>query len=508
MHSGMIFGIDAVPVTVEVDVTTGLPGFGLVGLPDSAIKEARERVFSALKNSGFTIPSRRITINLAPADLRKEGTAFDLPIALGILVASEQIEPLPNEPILILGELSLNGSLRPVRGLLSMLLMARQQGWKKVLLPAGNIREASLVPGCDAFPIGSLLEAIQALRANDFKPNIEEQNFPSEGEEETLDFSEIKGQAQAKRALEVAAAGGHNFLMTGSPGCGKTLMARRLPSILPPLSDAEGLDTTRIYSVSGLLKPGHGLMRRRPFRSPHHSISHQALVGGGRIPRPGEVSLAHLGVLFLDELPEFHRSTLESLRQPLEEGKVTIARTTHTLTFPSQCMFGAAMNPCPCGYAGDPSGRCVCNAETIRRYRRRISGPLLDRIDLHLEVPSLSVDEILAERQEEASSYFRERVARARARQYDRFRMHPGIYCNAQMTSREARLFCPLPPTARSLLRKALETLGLSARAYDRILKVARTVADLEGVDSLSEGHIAEAIHYRGFDRKVLGVKA
>jgi magnesium chelatase family protein len=503
LYSGALQGIEAVPVTVEVDIAFGLPGFNLVGLPDSAIKEARERVFSALKNAGFTVPSRRVTINLAPADLRKEGSALDLPMALGILAASEQIPATLLEGVMVLGELALDGGLRPARGILSMVLAARKQGLHSVLLPAANAREAALVPGIRLLPADTLARALEALRTG---VGVE---IPAGGESVASsadldpDFREIKGHAQAKRALEVAAAGGHNFLMAGSPGCGKTLMARRLPSILPPLSDEEGLEATRIYSVAGLLRPGHGIMRQRPFRSPHHSISDQALVGGGKIPRPGEVSLAHLGVLFLDELPEFRKSTLETLRQPLEDGSVTIARTAHTVTYPSRCMLGAAMNPCPCGLLIDPLGRCTCRAELVARYRSRISGPLLDRIDLHLEVPSLNVDEVVADKWEESSDSIRKRVLVARAIQHERFKDFPGVHCNAHMATREVRDFCKLSPSCVTLLRNAVESLGLSARAFDRILKVARTVADLDGVESMSEKHIAEAIHYRSFDRKL-----
>lgn len=345
LRSGALQGIDAAPVTVEVDIAFGLPGFSLVGLPDSAVKEARERVFSSLKNSGYEVPSRRVTINLAPADLRKEGSALDLPMALGMLAASEQIDPALLDGVMAMGELSLDGGLRPARGILSMALAARRQGLHSVLLPAANAREAALVPGIRLLPAASLKGALEALRTGRGDPIPEETEVDLSGADPDLDYSEIKGHAQAKRALEVAAAGGHNFLMAGSPGCGKTLMARRLPSILPPLSEEEGLEATRIYSVAGLLRPGHGILRRRPFRAPHHSISDQALVGGGKIPRPGEVSLAHLGVLFLDELPEFRKSTLETLRQPLEDGQVTIARTAHTVTYPSRCLLGAAMNP-------------------------------------------------------------------------------------------------------------------------------------------------------------------
>ena len=502
LYSGALQGIEAVPVTVEVDITFGLPGFSLVGLPDSAVKEARERVFSALKNAGYLVPSRRITINLAPADLRKEGSALDLPMALGILAASEQIEFALLDGTMVVGELSLDGGLRPARGTLSMVLAARKQGLHSVLLPAANAREAALVPGIRLLPADTLAQALAALRTG---VGLE---IPEGGEsmqpvsELELDYGEIKGQAQAKRALEVAAAGGHNFLMAGSPGCGKTLMARRLPSILPPLSDEEGLEATRIYSVAGLLRPGHGILRQRPFRSPHHSISDQALVGGGKIPRPGEVSLAHLGVLFLDELPEFRKSTLETLRQPLEDGQVTIARTAHTVTYPSRCMLGAAMNPCPCGFLFDPLGRCVCRPETIARYRGRISGPLLDRIDLHLEVPSLGVEEVIAEKWEESSEAIRMRVLRARAAQRERFQNNPGVHCNAHMVTHDIRKYCGLSAGCVSLLRNAVESLGLSARAYDRILKVTRTLADLDAVGEISEKHIAEAIHYRSLDRR------
>ncbi|HEX2612375.1 MAG TPA: YifB family Mg chelatase-like AAA ATPase [Fibrobacteria bacterium] len=503
LRSGALQGIEAMPVAVEVDIAFGLPGFSLVGLPDSAVKEARERVFSSLKNSGFEVPSRRITINLAPADLRKEGSALDLPMALGMLAASEQIEASLLDGVMVLGELSLDGGLRPARGILSLALAARRQGLHSVLLPAANAREAALVPGIRLLPAASLKGALEALRTGQGEPIPEETEGDLSGADPDLDYTEIKGHTQAKRALEVAAAGGHNFLMAGSPGCGKTLMARRLPSILPPLSDEEGLEATRIYSVAGLLRPGHGILRRRPFRAPHHSISDQALVGGGKIPRPGEVSLAHLGVLFLDELPEFRKSTLETLRQPLEDGHVTIARTAHTVTYPSRCLLGAALNPCPCGFLSDPMDRCTCRPDAIARYRGRISGPLLDRIDLHLEVPSLGVEEVIADRWEESSESIRARVLAARAVQHERFRDQAGVHCNAHMATREIRRHCTLTPGCKGLLRGAVESLGLSARAFDRILKVARTVADLDGCEALAERHIAEAIHYRSMDRRL-----
>ena len=509
LRSGALQGIEALLVAVEVDIAFGLPVFSLVGLPDSAVKEARERVFSSLKNSGYEVPSRRVTINLAPADLRKEGSAPDLPMALGMLAASEQIDASLLDGVMALGELSLDGGLRPARGILSMALAARREGLHTVLLPAANAREAALVPGIRLLPAASLKGALEALRTGQGDPIPEETEVDPSGAEPDLDYTEIKGHAQAKRALEVAAAGGHNFLMAGSPGCGKTLMARRLPSILPPLSEEEGLEATRIYSVAGLLRPGHGMMRRRPFRAPHHSISDQALVGGGRIPRPGEVSLAHLGVLFLDELPEFRKSTLETLRQPLEDGQVTIARTAHTVTYPSRCLLGAALNPCPCGFLSDPMDRCSCRPDAIARYRGRISGPLLDRIDLHLEVPSLGVDEVIADRWEETSEAIRGRVLAAREVQRERFRGlvsdGRGVHCNAHMATREIRRYCTLTPACKGLLRGAVESLGLSARAFDRILKVARTVADLDGSEAVAERHIAEAIHYRSMDRKATG---
>lgn len=499
--SGALQGIDAVPITVEIDISFGLPAFSLVGLPDSAVKEARERIFSAMKNAGYVVPSRRVTINLAPADLRKEGSALDLPMALGMLAASEQMNGEVLHGVMALGELALDGGLRPARGILSMVLMARRQGLHSVLLPAANAREAALIPGIRLLPANSLTGALEALKTGVGVAIPEGGETLHPAPDLYPDYGEIKGQAQAKRALEVAAAGGHNFLMAGSPGCGKTLMARRLPSILPPLSDEEGLEATRIYSVAGLLRPGHGIMRQRPFRSPHHSISDQALVGGGKVPRPGEVSLAHLGVLFLDELPEFRKSTLETLRQPLEDGQVTIARTAHTVTFPSRSLLGAAMNPCFCGRLLELN-RCTCRPEMLQRYRARISGPLLDRIDLHLEVPSLGVEEVIAEHWEESSESIRARVMKARAVQQERFRDRAGVHCNAHMATREIRRYCALTAPCKSLLRGAVESLGLSARAFDRILKVARTAADLEGVESIAERHVAEAIHYRSLDRQ------
>lgn len=500
-------GIDAYPVTVEVDIAPGLPGFTMVGLPDSAVKESRERVFSALKNSGFTVPSRRITVNLAPGDIRKEGTAFDLALALGLLMASEQVELPPLAPALFLGELSLDGSLRPVRGVLPAALYAKEAGKAALIVPWDNGEEAGLVPGVPVFPMGSLLETLDFLRTPDSRARKRSRGTPGKEPVEP-DFSEVKGQEQAKRALEVAAAGAHNFLMVGSPGCGKTLLARRIPSILPPMSEEEALETTRVYSVAGLLKQGMGLVHKRPFRSPHHSISNMALIGGGGPGRPGELSLAHNGLLFLDEFPEFRRDAVEALRQPLEEGTVTVSRTAQSVTYPCRIILGAALNPCPCGRLGDSNRSCRCRMEEIARYRARISGPLLDRIDIHLEMPGLSYGEMSGNGPMEPSESIRKRVDTAREIQRRRFRDRKSgaqeIHCNAHMGPAQMWAHCSLGAAAEALVKDAVISLGLSARAYDRILKVGRTVADLEGSEEIREEHIAESIHYRCLDRQYL----
>ena len=499
-------GIDAYPITIEVDITPGLPGFTMVGLPDSAVKEARERVFAALKNSGFAVPSKRITVNLAPGGIRKEGTAFDLPLAVGILLASGQFESAPPDGFLFLGELSLDGTIRPVRGVLSAAIYAKQSGLRGLIVPMANRDEAVLVEGIGVFGAGNLLETLGFLHKPAFPARGRGKGTQS-AEVDAVDFLEVKGQSHAKRALEVAAAGAHNFLLVGSPGCGKTLLARRLPSILPPLSEEEALETTRVYSVAGMMKQGEGIPRRRPFRSPHHTISQQALVGGTGGSRPGEVSLAHNGVLFLDELPEFHKDVIESLRQPLEEGMVTISRTAQSISYPCRNMLGAAMNPCPCGYLMDRRRRCVCRMEEIMRYRARISGPLMDRIDLHLELPTLEFSQLVETRTGESSEIIRERVALARNIQRLRFKGEggggAGIFCNAHMTGSQLREHCALNSGTRKLIRDAVETLGLSARAFDRILKVGRTIADLEASPGLREEHVAEAVHYRSLDREL-----
>jgi magnesium chelatase family protein len=497
-------GIDAYPITIEVDMSPGLPGFSMVGLPDSAVKEARERVFAALKNSGFSIPSKKITINLAPGGIRKEGTGFDLPLAIGILLASGQLEPVPLDPYLFLGELSLDGSIRNIRGVLPAASYAKEKGLAGLVIPAGNLDEAGLVEGIGILGAANLLEVLAFLR-NPVFPGRRASEWTGGRESDGLDFAEVKGQSHAKRALEVAAAGAHNFLLVGSPGCGKTLLARRLPSILPPLSKQEALETTRVYSVAGLMKSGQRIPSGRPFRSPHHSISQQALVGGSGLSRPGEVSLAHNGVLFLDELPEFHSDVIESLRQPLEMGCITISRSAQSVSYPCRSILGAAMNPCPCGYLMDRNRRCVCRMEEIQRYRARISGPLLDRIDLHLELPSLEFSQMVGSERGESSNVIRARVRRARQVQKQRFKADAkgGVFCNAHMTAEHLRKHCALDDPARKLLRKAVETLGFSARAFDRILKVARTIADLEASPDIRERHVAEAVHYRSLDREL-----
>jgi len=508
VHSAAIFGIDAYPVTVEVDITRGQYAFTIVGLPDTAVQESRERVRAAITNANFKFPgSDRITVNLAPADIRKEGPAFDLPIAVAILAATEQINVDSLEKYCLVGELSLDGSVRPITGMLPIALSAKAQDKEALLVPAENAREAAVVDDFNVYAIETLYETVVLLE-NDFLTKEPAQVDPTEldltAPPYSSDFSDVKGQEHVKRAMEVAAAGGHNMIMIGPPGSGKTMLARRLPTVMPPLTLREALEVTKLYSVSGNLPGKTALLRTRPFRSPHHTVSNAGLVGGGANPRPGEISLAHHGVLFLDELPEFGRDVLEVMRQPLEDGTVTIARAASTMTFPADFMLIAAMNPCPCGYYTDPKKACTCTTMQIRRYLKRISGPLLDRIDIHIEVPRLDQDELLRREPGETSTAVRARVTAARERQTERFAGTP-FHCNRQMSTKALREFCKLNGDVESLMRQAIEQFGLSARAFDRILKLSRTIADLEGSDDIHVHHAAEAIQYRSLDRKLWG---
>ncbi|HAK88978.1 MAG: hypothetical protein A2077_07200 [Nitrospirae bacterium GWC2_46_6] len=501
--SACVYGIDAHLVEVETDITSkGLPHFSMVGLPDAAVKESKDRIKAALKNIGFNFPLKQITVNLAPADLKKEGSSFDLPIAIGIVAAEGAITTDSLGDYLLAGELSLDGKIKPIRGALPIALEAKKLGLKGVVLPKENAAEAAVVNGIDIFGMGSLPEVIEFLggisQREPFSIDINAAMAESSLYED--DFSDVKGQEHAKRAMEVAAAGSHNMLMVGPPGSGKTMLSKRLSTILPPMTFEEALDTTKIHSVAGLLKNGQSLLAIRPFQSPHHTISDVALIGGGQTPRPGEVSLAHHGILFLDELPEFKRNVLEVLRQPMENGLVTVSRAVASVTYPAQFVLVAAMNPCPCGYLGDSRHQCTCTPRMINRYRSRVSGPLLDRIDIHVDVPAVPYKELSNEHAGEKSEVIRQRVAEARERQLKRFK-DDRMFANGQMKTRHLKKYCKLAEDAHAILDAAMQKLGLSARAYSRILKVSRTIADLEGSEDIRSRHASEAIQYRTLDR-------